>query len=66
MKSEVRKFINHVDEWSAPKRMGISLLTAPSYDVHVQEPYGTVYVNGIWNFPFQLALSPIAGAIAGL
>ena len=62
--AEIKKFMNHIEEWSAPQKMGVSLLTFPSYDCHVVEPYGTVYINGIWNFPFQLALSPIAGAIA--
>jgi len=62
--AEIRKFLKHIDSWAAPQRMGFSLLTAPSWDVHVAEPFGTVYVNGIWNFPFQLALSPIAGALA--
>ena len=43
--------------------MGISLLTFPSIDYNIYEPYGTVYINGIWNFPFQLIISPLAGAI---
>jgi len=61
---EIKKFLANIDAWSAPQRMSPSLLTFPSYDCHVVEPFGTVFVNGIWNFPFQLALSPIAGAIA--
>merc|ERR1739848_671509 len=61
---EINKFIANIDAWSAPQRLGPSLLTFPSYDCHVVEPFGTVFINGIWNFPFQLALSPIAGAIA--
>ena len=30
----------------------------------VPEPYGTVLVIAPWNYPVQLALSPIVGAIA--
>eukprot|EP01084_Bolivina_argentea_P034681 64221_1 len=62
---EIKKFIKNIDSWAAPQRMGPSIMTFPSYDVHVIEPYGTVFINGIWNFPFQLSCSPIAGAIAG-
>ena len=47
---EIKKFLKNVDSWSAPQRMGVSLLTFPSYDVHVVEPYGTVFVNGIWKY----------------
>ena len=61
---DCRKFIKNISSWSAPQKMGMSLITFPSYDAHIIEPYGTVFINGIWNFPFQLALSPIAGAIA--
>jgi len=63
-KSDIRNLLQHVDSWSAPQRFGMSLLTFPSWEYHVMEPYGTVFVNGIWNFPFQLALNPIASAIA--
>ena len=45
---EINKFLANIDAWSAPQKMGASLLTFPSYDCHVVEPFGTVFVNGIW------------------
>lgn len=30
-----------------------------------KEPYGIVLVMGAWNYPLQLAIAPMIGAIAG-
>ena len=36
----------------------------PARSSVVQEPYGMVYIQSSWNYPFLLALEPVAGAIA--
>lgn len=41
-----------------------SLLTFPSRSWIQAEPYGVALVIGTWNFPVQLCLVPIAGALA--
>ncbi len=47
-----------------PKRVGTQLLHIGSKsDIHY-EPYGNVLVIAPWNYPFQLAVAPIIGAIA--
>ncbi len=46
-------------------RAGISLLSFPSSGRIVHEPYGQVLVMAPWNYPFQLAICPLAGIIAG-
>ena len=47
-----------------PKRVGTPLLHMGSKsDIHY-EPYGNVLVIAPWNYPFQLAVAPIIGAIA--
>ena len=30
-----------------------------------KQPYGVVFILGAWNYPLQLCLCPLAGAIAG-
>ena len=40
------------------------LLNFPSGDKIYNEPYGTVLIISPWNYPFQLALSPLIGAVA--
>lgn len=34
-----------------------------SVQVH-KDPYGVVLIMGAWNYPIQLTLAPVAGAIA--
>ena len=47
-----------------PRRVGTPLLHIGSKsDIHY-EPYGNVLVIAPWNYPFQLAVAPIIGAIA--
>ena len=62
---ELLLFEARLDEWSKPEYVSKSLLFAMD-DVHiVRDPYGMVLVIGTWNFPIQLSLLPLAGAIAG-
>ncbi|MGM7682350.1 aldehyde dehydrogenase [Cytobacillus sp. Hm23] len=51
--------------WVKPKRVKtpISHFGASSY--RYAEPYGVTLTIAPWNYPFQLALTPILGAIAG-
>lgn len=64
VKSELRKFIKNIHSWAKPKRVSPNLLNFPSSAKIHPEPYGTVLVIGPWNYPYQLALNPIIGAIA--
>ena len=48
-----------------PKSTTTSLLNFPAKGKILREPYGQVLVMAPWNYPFQLALCPLAGVIAG-
>lgn len=51
--------------WMKRKRVKTSLKThIGSKGYIVAEPYGTTLIIAPWNYPFQLALSPLLGAIA--
>jgi len=41
-----------------------SLLNFPSRARRYPEPYGNVLIISPWNYPFQLALAPLIGAVA--
>ena len=43
---EIKKAIKNLYKWNKPKSIGMSLITAPSVDYLVREPYGTVDING--------------------
>ncbi|MBO5103176.1 MAG: aldehyde dehydrogenase family protein [Clostridia bacterium] len=48
-----------------PKNAMTSLLNVPARGKILYEPYGQVLIMAPWNYPFQLALCPLAGVIAG-
>lgn len=62
--SELKMMIKKVRSWSAPKSVRPSLLNFPSTAKIHKDPYGTVLIIAPWNFPYQLALVPLIGAIA--
>ena len=41
-----------------------SILNFPSHNYLIPEPYGNVLIITPWNYPFQLSLTPLIGAIA--
>ncbi|MDO9629640.1 MAG: aldehyde dehydrogenase [Acholeplasmataceae bacterium] len=61
---EINLVMKNLKKWMKPKRVKtpITLFHATSYIY--QEPYGTVFIMSPWNYPFQLAISPLIGAIA--
>lgn len=62
--SELNLTIKKLNSWAKPKRVFPSFLNFPSTDKIYYEPYGTVLVIAPWNYPFQLSLLPVIGAIA--
>ena len=60
----VKNAIHSLEKWSRParKRTPLSLFPAKSY--LVKEPYGVVLILSPWNYPFQLCMMPLTGAIA--
>jgi aldehyde dehydrogenase (NAD+) len=62
--SELVLAIKNLHKWSKPKTVIPSVLNFPSWEKIYKEPYGTVLIIGPWNYPFQLAITPLIGAIA--
>jgi aldehyde dehydrogenase (NAD+) len=61
---EIRFTLKHIDEWSAPVKVKTAKTHVGSKAYKVPEPYGAALIIAPWNYPLQLALSPIIGAIA--
>ena len=61
---EIRYAIKKLKKWINPKRVKTNLINigAKSYIYH--EPFGVVLIISPWNYPFQLAISPLVGALA--
>jgi len=62
--SELKLTIKNIEKWAKIKNVIPSILNFPSTDYIVKEPYGKVLVIAPWNYPFQLAMSPMIAAVA--
>lgn len=61
---EINHTLKHLRDWMRPERVGTNLLNLPSSSYLYPAPRGVVLVIGPWNFPLQLLLIPVVGAIA--
>src|SRR5882724_7758464 len=63
--AELNTSIKHLRQWMRPERKGTNLVNLPSSSYIVKDPLGAVLIIGAWNYPLQLLLIPLIGAIAG-
>ena len=61
---EINLHIKNIKKWSKRKRTRSSFMFFPSKNYIEKEPYGTVLIIGPFNYPFQLVILPLIGAIA--
>lgn len=61
--SELTFFIRKLKKWMKPKKVKGTLATFPSKSYLYPEKYGKVLIIGPWNYPFQLIMNPLVGAI---
>ncbi|WP_327018277.1 aldehyde dehydrogenase [Croceibacter atlanticus] len=61
---ELDEFISNLKSWSKTEKVTSSLLNFPSSAYIYKEPYGNTLVISPWNYPFQLAIAPLIGAVA--
>ena len=61
---EIRNHIKHVSKWAARKRKASPLKLFPSRSYVVKEPLGNALIISPWNYPVQLLLNPLVGAIS--
>jgi aldehyde dehydrogenase (NAD+) len=62
--AELNTAIKNLRNWMEPERAGTNLLNMPSGSRVMKEPLGVVLIIGPWNYPFQLLINPLIGAIA--
>ena len=61
---EIDYFLKNLNKLMKIKRVKTNLVKFPSKNYLYHEPYGTVLIISPWNYPLQLALVPLVGAIS--
>ncbi len=62
--SEIKEAVRSLDQWSSPRWLKTSPACFPASSMTIREPYGVVLILAPWNYPFNLAITPLIGAIA--
>ena len=61
---EINYHVKHLRQWAKSRRQATPLAVWPSKSWIMYEPYGVVLIIAPWNYPFQLLLEPLIGAIS--
>ncbi|WP_326617320.1 aldehyde dehydrogenase family protein [Streptomyces decoyicus] len=61
---EIDHTLARLDDWLAPRPAELPDRLLPATAQVVREPLGVVLVIAPWNYPLQLALAPLVGALA--
>lgn len=61
---EIKFAKKNLKKWMKKKRVRKSLTTFPAKSFYIYEPLGVTLIISPWNYPFNLSLGPLVGAIA--
>ena len=64
VREEIRFHLKHLGHWARDKRVPTPLSQFPARSIRHPEPYGVVLIMAPWNYPIQLSLEPLIGAIS--
>jgi len=59
-----RHALRHLSRWMRPRRVATPLQLLPGASRILRQPRGVIGVISPWNYPVQLALAPVVGALA--
>ncbi|MCW3079177.1 aldehyde dehydrogenase [Segetibacter sp.] len=63
--AEVSHTIKNLGKWMKKSSVSTPLFLLPSSSSIIREPLGVCLIIAPWNYPFQLLIAPLIGAIAG-
>ena len=61
---EIRNHLRHLSSWAKPERKSSPLAILPASSRIIKEPLGNTLIIAPWNYPVQLLLNPLVGAIS--
>ena len=62
--SEIELMVKELPAWAQAEKVGTPMVLMPGTSSILPAPYGVVLVLAPWNYPFQLAMKPLVGALA--
>jgi aldehyde dehydrogenase (NAD+) len=62
--NEINHTLKHIHSWASPVEVSAPLLSWPANAAFCPQPRGVVLIIAPWNYPVNLSLSPLVGAIA--
>jgi aldehyde dehydrogenase (NAD+) len=62
--AEINMMIRNLKRWSGRQRVSTSVVNFPARSYIQPQPYGQVLILSPWNYPFQLSMIPVMGALA--
>ncbi|HDP25620.1 MAG TPA: aldehyde dehydrogenase [Deltaproteobacteria bacterium] len=62
--SEITYCVKKLRSWARPRMTLTALPLLPSRSFITYEPFGVALILSPWNYPFQLAIAPLIGAMA--
>jgi aldehyde dehydrogenase (NAD+) len=61
---EISFILKQLSTWISPKKVDTPLVHQPAQSEVVHEPLGVTLIISPWNYPFQLLIDPLLGAIS--
>ncbi len=61
---EIKNHLSNIKKWAKSRRVSTPLKMMPSRSRVVTEPLGNALIISPWNYPVQLLLNPLVGAIS--
>jgi len=60
---EIKYASKNIHKWARPEKVPSPIILWPSSSFVLKEPFGVTLIISPWNYPFQLLLAPLVGAI---
>jgi coniferyl-aldehyde dehydrogenase len=64
LQSGIRHAIKNLSRWMKARRVSTALAYRPGRSMIMRQPLGVIGIISPWNYPLQLALAPLIGALA--
>ena len=64
IKGEIKAHMKNLSRWAKPEKVPTPIKLAPSRSRTVKEPLGCALIIAPWNYPVQLLINPLIGAIS--